>query len=972
MSIRSHRRPERSQRPSRLSTQLEQLESRRLMSGDPASLRAAGFEPIEWQGRTTYARPDEWIVQIDGLAGARGKQLKAANALLAGTGISARDQLGADGLLLVRSAAGAAVDHLRNALQRVPGFRYFEPNAALSLEQTPNDADFEKLWGLHNANDADIDAPEAWDLSTGGASTVVGVIDTGVDYNHPDLKDNMWVNPGEVAGDKLDNDGNGYVDDIHGYDFVNNDADPMDDHGHGTHVAGTIGGVGNNGAGMTGVNWNAQIMGLKFLAADGYGTSADAIEALYYTMNLKNRSVNPVNVSVTNNSYGGEPWSRVFYDALKASGEAGQLFVAASGNGDWLGRAINNDTTPHYPSSYGHDDKTFIDPATGESLPSLDNVIAVTATDSNDARGSFGNYGVKSVDIGAPGVNIWSLSPGGGYNYNTGTSMAAPHVAGAVALAWSYNPSATAAEVKSAVLSGGDAISSMATTTSSGRRLNARGMLNALPVTTPPEAPALLTATALSSNQISLTWSNVARESGYRVQRWQAATSTEAGKWLQVGTTIADATTFTDTGLTAGTAYTYRIEAYNPAGVAHSPTATETTKQPALPEAPSGLTALATGATTIQLKWTDNSAGETGFQIERYDGSSTVIIPVAADVTGYTDSGLRSSTVYTYRVRATSTAGVSADSNTATVTTAGTGTGLRADYYDNMLAESSSDPNAYSLSGWKFARTDANINVNWGTGAPTGGTSKTRMAGDTFTVKWTGMVQPRYTDDYVFRFEPDDGVGMWITVDGVKKPLWTPTWDRYDADSRNKTSTEYANTSPHESVVPIALKAGVKYPIEIVYYEYSGGASAKLMWRSANYQAQEVIPTSQLYQGPTDLTATAISSTQVNLSWSDNSADEGGFKVERSTNGSTWTQIATVAATNTGSGSYVAGGLAAGTAYHFRVRAYNGSPAFNSAYSTTAVATTSTSATRTSAGGVFSTKAIEGDSLLDEVEVALT
>jgi subtilisin family serine protease len=375
MSSDSRRRPERPQRSSRLSSQLEQLESRRLMSGDPASLRAAGFEPIDWNGRETFVRPGEWIVKIDGLEGLRGKQLKGANALLAGTGISARKQLGADGVLLVESAPAATVDHLRKALQRVPGFDYIEPNFAFAVEQTPNDADFSRLWGLHNANDADIDAPEAWDLSTGGGSTVVGVIDSGVDYNHPDLKANMWVNPFEIAGDGIDNEGNGYVDDIHGANFITGSGNPMDDQGHGTHVAGTIGGVGNNGAGMTGVNWNAQVMGLKFLAADGYGTGADAIEALYYTLDMKRRGVN---VTVTNNSYGGEPFSRAFYDALKASGDAGQLFIAASGNGDWLGRAINNDVTPHFPSSYGHDGRTFDDPATStvESLPSLDNVIA--------------------------------------------------------------------------------------------------------------------------------------------------------------------------------------------------------------------------------------------------------------------------------------------------------------------------------------------------------------------------------------------------------------------------------------------------------------------------------------------------------------------------------------------------------------------------------------------------------------------
>ena len=972
MSHSSSPRPTRPSRSRFVATEVESLESRRLMSADPAALRAAGFEPVEWQGRENYARPGEWIVRIDGLAGARGKQLKGANALLAGSGLSAREQLGADGLLLVESAPAAGLDHLRKALARVPGFEYVEPNFAFSLEQTPDDADFSRMWGLHNANDADIDAPEAWDLSTGGGSTVVGVIDSGVDYNHPDLKANMWVNPFEIAGDGVDNEGNGYVDDVHGANFITGSGNPMDDQGHGTHVAGTIGGVGNNTTGMTGVNWNGQVMGLKFLAADGYGTGADAIEALYYTMDMKRRGVN---VTVTNNSYGGEPFSRAFYDALKASGDAGQLFIAASGNGDWLGRHINNDTTPHFPSSYGHNGVTFDDPATGtvESLPSLDNVIAVTATDANDAKGSFGNYGAKSVDLGAPGVEIWSLAIGGGYKYNTGTSMAAPHVAGAAALAWSYNPAATAAEMKSAILSGGDPIASMANTTSTGRRLNLRGMLQAIPVTSAPAAPATLTATAVSSNKISLSWSNVDGESGYRVQRLNSAT----GEWAVVGSTIADATSFTDTGLSAATAYTYRIEAFNNAGSAYSPEQSATTQNPTVPEAPSGLTAVATGATSVKLTWTDNAAGESGFEVERFDGASYTYVALPADTTTYTDSGLRAATAYTYRVRATGAAGASAYSGAATVTTAGTGTGLRADYYDNMLTESSSNAGAFSLSGWKFARTDANVNFAWGSGAPTGGTSKTRIAADTFTVKWSGMVQPRYTDDYVFRFEPDDGVGMWITIDGVKRPLWTPTWDRLDGKSGNGTSSEYANTSAYESA-PLALKAGEKYPIEIVYYEYNGGAQAKLMWRSAQFQQQEVIPQSQLYLAPTELTAAAASATSIRLTWADNSADETGFKIERSTNGSTWTQIAATTAPNAGTtGSYTATGLTAGTTYYFRVRSYTGSPAFNSNYSNVATARAGATATAASvaqqptAAGVFGTQSIEA-SLLDELEAALT
>lgn len=270
-----------------------------------------------------------------------------------------------------------------------------------------------------------------------------------------------------------------------------------------------------------------------------------------------------------------------------------------------------------------------------------------------------------------------------------------------------------------------------------------------------------------------------------------------------------------------------------------------------------------------------------------------------------------------------------------------------------MLTKSTTNPNAYSLGGWKFARTDATVNANWGTGAPSVST-KTRLASDTFVVRWAGMVQPRYTDDYTFRFEPDDGVGIWITVDGVRRPLWTPTWDRLDGKSGNGTSTEYANTTPYESA-PLALRAGVKYPIEVVYYEYTGGASAKLMWRSATYQrTAEVIPQAQLYHGPTGLTATGVSAGRIDLAWADNAADEQGFKVERSTDGKTWTQVATVGANVT---AYSSTGLTAGATYDYRVRAYNGTSTFNSAYSNVASARAAAPSTAWTATGVAASPA---------------
>lgn len=342
----------------------------------------------------------------------------------------------------------STVEEALTVLQQSPGIVYVEPDYLVSLtERIPNDPSFGRLWGLRNMRqmggvmDADIDASDAWDRSTGG-NVVVGVIDTGVDYTHPDLAANMWRNPGEIAGNGRDDDGNGYVDDVYGYDFANNDSNPFDDNGHGTHCAGTIAGVGNNGVGVTGVNWSGRIMALKFLSSSGSGTTSNAVRALQYATRM--------GVKITSNSWGGGGYSQALYDAIRAAQQAGALFIAAAGNN---GR--NTDVTPNYPSNYP-----------------LDNVVSVAATNVSDVRATFSNYGLTSVDLGAPGVDIYSTLPNNRYAYYSGTSMATPHVAGAASLLWALNPGLTAAQVKQALLTTVDPASSLQGRTVTGGRLN--------------------------------------------------------------------------------------------------------------------------------------------------------------------------------------------------------------------------------------------------------------------------------------------------------------------------------------------------------------------------------------------------------------------------------------------------------------------------------------------------------------------
>ena len=344
-------------------------------------------------------------------------------------------------------------------LRKDPRVRYAEPNYVITAAAVPNDPSFANTWGLdnqgqtingvHGTADADIDAPEAWDVTTGSPSVTVAVIDTGVDWTHPDLSSQIWINPGEncpgCRNDGIDNDHNGYVDDWHGWDFVNNDNNPMDDHGHGTHVAGTIDAAGNNAVGVAGVNWNARIMPLKFLDAQGSGTTADAVSAVLYAAQN--------GADVMNNSWADDTYSQALADAIAVADQHNSLFVAAAGNS-----GTDNDGSPTYPASYDNP-----------------NVLAVAATDNNDGLAYFSNTGRRSVDLGAPGVDIYSTWLGGGYQFLSGTSMAAPHVAGAAALAKAAFPSATAVGLKDLLLATTDPRPSLAATTSSGGRLNVGG-----------------------------------------------------------------------------------------------------------------------------------------------------------------------------------------------------------------------------------------------------------------------------------------------------------------------------------------------------------------------------------------------------------------------------------------------------------------------------------------------------------------
>jgi subtilisin family serine protease len=340
------------------------------------------------------------------------------------------------------------------------------PNGQLSVSApvTPNDSMFSLLWGMHQSNNIDMNMPEAWGLTTGNSSVVIAVIDTGVDYTHPDLSANMWRNPGETAGNGIDDDGNGVIDDVYGFNSITNGGDPKDDHGHGSHCSGTIAGVGNNGTGVVGVSWNAKIMAVKFLASNGSGNLFDAIESIDYVTNMKNRGVNVV---LSNNSWGGGGFWTPLRDAIVRHSNAGLLFVAAAGNS-----STNTDVSPSYPGGYD-----------------VGNVVSVAAIDQNGALAYFSNYGATTVDIAAPGVMIQSTAPNGGYQYMSGTSMAAPHISGALGLLIGRTPGLAMSQYINLLYQTGKPLASLNGKVATGKIADVFAMLNGASPATPTPVP---------------------------------------------------------------------------------------------------------------------------------------------------------------------------------------------------------------------------------------------------------------------------------------------------------------------------------------------------------------------------------------------------------------------------------------------------------------------------------------------------
>ncbi|MGH9944188.1 MAG: S8 family peptidase [Pyrinomonadaceae bacterium] len=384
-----------------------------------------------------------------------------------------------NGEAVIADEDGFSAEEVAAQYRRQPEVLYAEPNYEINLSpvadeefqaaegyvgnddddeppvimgRRPNDQMFGEQWALQNTgqregkSQADISAVLAWEKTQGSDKIVVAVLDTGVDYNHNDLKGNMWTRPAGVA--PYEDEDLGAFDDRYGFDAADNDGDPMDDNGHGTHCAGIVGAEGDNSEGIAGVNWKVEIMPLKFLGRGGSGTTKDAIESINYAIDRKRAGVN---LRIISASWGSTMYSRALEDAIRRAGEEGIIFIAAAGNA-----SVNNDRRPHYPSSY-----------------KLPNVVAVAALNRRDTLASFSNYGAQGVHLAAPGAEILSTWPKNKYEEHSGTSMATPVVSGVAALVLSVNPKMTVKELRERLLASVDRLPALEGKLSSGGRINA-------------------------------------------------------------------------------------------------------------------------------------------------------------------------------------------------------------------------------------------------------------------------------------------------------------------------------------------------------------------------------------------------------------------------------------------------------------------------------------------------------------------
>ena len=788
-----------------------------------------------------------------------------------------------------RLETGRPVEAALNALSRLPFVELAEPDFV--VRAVTNDQFYGLLYAIENTGQtvagvtgfpgADMAVTQAWNTTTGDPNLVIAVIDDGVEYTHPDLAGRMWVNPGEVV-DGVDNDGNGYVDDIYGYDFYDNDSDAYDNNnvstgegGHGTHVAGTICAEPNNSIGIAGVVQQCQIMALRFLGPQG-GYTSDAIDAINYAVEK--------GVRLSNNSWGGGGYSGALYAAIENAGNQGQLFLAAAGNGGSDDLGDDTDISPHYPSSYN-----------------LPNIISVAATDNRDQLADFSNFGVNSVDVAAPGVDIAS-SAYGSYYYFSGTSMATPNVTGVAALILSQNPGFSAGQVRDRLLQTVRPVQALDGLIATGGVVDALAAISVTPPEPLPAAPTALSAQATGTATISLAFSDSAdNEDGFKVYR------SESGADFALHTVLdANTTTYLDNGLTPGTAYAYEVTAFNTAGesdASNTAMATTDVEPVILPSAPSDLAAQATNFDTVVLSFTDNADNEDGFEVSRSvaGGAFAVLATLEADTTSYTDSGLEAETEYTYKVAAYNAAGNSDESNSATVVTPAAPTSQQvvaesdfsvAGTVSGSYVSTHADDGVIQAlteieSGGKPSRRYSYLEHRWTLSLPPSAAATIHVNA------WSDMAESSERFDFSYSLNGGPYVSMFDLAGGNQDSRFSYPLPAGASGTLNIRVTDTDKTQ------------GARAP-DTIYLDH--------LYVEASFE--EVTPPAA--PGTPSLVSSVPGA--IEIAWADNSDDETGFEVERAVAGGDFGVIATLGANST---MFRDETVLSETQYRYRLRAVN-------------------------------------------------
>ncbi len=840
----------------------------------------------------------EWIVQLNSRTAATIGSVAEAATLFESYGVSVLAGLGTVGSLQIRVDAESA-ERQEKILAGLPFLASWQPNYLVvpsGIADIVNDPLVGEQWGLDQIN-----VGTAWTSST-GTGVVVAILDSGTTLTHPDLKNNLWVNTAEIVGNGTDDDGNGFVDDVYGWNFVANNNDPTDTDGHGTHVSGIIGAVGDNNLGVVGVAPGVTLLPIKVISGST-GSTASIVSGINYAITLK--TAFGVNLRVINASLGYYGSDDAVGAAIAAAGNAGIVFVASAGND-----ASNNDSRVHYPSGYN----------------SLPNVISVASTDQYDSLNSTSNYGSTTVDLAAPGTRIYSTTRNGSYGYMTGTSMAAPMVSGAVAILAALHSDWTPAQFKAEILAAVDPLPNLAGKVASGGRLNIGGVFTPSDDTI-PTTPSRLSIVAVSGNSATLQWIDHSKnEESFEIQQ-----SIDGGtSWITVGGIIAANKTTTTVPLVSGAEHLFRVRAHNAVGDSEwSNVARLPIDVPTKPTTPTGVKAKVVDAATIEVSW-KIVAKATAYRVERsLAGTSGWSEVYLGSGTTFRDGDLNSGTKYYYRVCAVN---VFVSSNPGTVVSGKTPalppetpTGLtatatgssniklhwtaakHATYYrierynpttDRWTSIATTTATTYSNVGLKpttnyryriiavssagESSVSSEANATTSIAVPAAPTKLKTVAKGTSTVQLSWNSSPAATG-YRIEYSLTGKKGDWQTI--------------------------ILSESTTTGGLAINLAAGMKHYFRVCASNSTGDSKfSNTVSALTTAIRPESVPT---------LDVVAESDSVVRLQWSA-VPNATSYFVERSSDGSKWTRIATVSAVKT---EHVVKSLQPTTTYYFRVSA---------------------------------------------------